>query len=488
MVMIMEQIPSIIALFFMTIISLFAYIKILNIQHTEIKTLKIVIGVVLSALIACGMPMLKTPMPFVRYLIMIFVIAIFSAIATKKKFELAITTIIISMGITYGVVLLSSLISSFFGYVVLGDKNMTLLNNLTSLLSVIFAAAIIFFFFRIKRFRKGIPFLQDIRAGIIGLFISGLIIIVIVSINRGISAKSGPWLIAGTALCVAGIVSWWRRGITLLYRRRVKDRNTQELEKILEEKEIQLHKVQEDKDELAKLIHRDNKILKALSSSLALALASDKESLKPILERVNQLLAERTNIISTDQQWQVQLPTTSNILFNGIMSHMMQKAAEEGIEFNIVETVDISELTQTVIPALQLETLLADIIENAIIATSCSEYKQILIALGTIDGTHELCVYDSGGPFEVQTLTTLGKQCVSTHLHEGGSGIGYMTIFDILRECRASIIITEFEPQPCNFTKSITIRFDGSAEYIVQTYRAETFSADGEDGPRVVSL
>jgi hypothetical protein len=97
----------------------------------------------------------------------------------------------------------------------------------------------------------------------------------------------------------------------------------------------------------------------------------------------------------------------------------------------------------------------------------------VFVSLGTENGIHELCVEDSGIPFKVETLVNLGIKKTTTRADEGGSGLGYMTIFEILRECNASLIITEYEPEKLSFTKSIAVRFDHKGEHILQTNRVE---------------
>ena len=74
----------------------------------------------------------------------------------------------------------------------------------------------------------------------------------------------------------------------------------------------------------------------------------------------------------------------------------------------------------------------------------------------------------------IPTLLKLGKEAITTHKDTGGSGIGFMTTFETMQECKASLIIEEKQPISNNdYTKSITIRFDGKNEYIIKSYRAD---------------
>jgi C4-dicarboxylate-specific signal transduction histidine kinase len=112
-------------------------------------------------------------------------------------------------------------------------------------------------------------------------------------------------------------------------------------------------------------------------------------------------------------------------------------------------------ITESGVTKQKLETLLADLIENAIIATSYSTYKRIFVTMGIVDDCLEINIQDSGIPFEVEVLANLGLVKSTTHADTGGSGIGYMTIFEILRKYAASLTITEYIPENYAFTKSI---------------------------------
>lgn len=128
------------------------------------------------------------------------------------------------------------------------------------------------------------------------------------------------------------------------------------------------------------------------------------------------------------------------------------------------------------IEANRLETLLGDHIKDAIIAIDSSEntYKDILVEIGEIKGCYEVCIYDTGIEFEINTLLNLGLKEITTHKLTGGSGIGFMTTFETLKATKASLIIEEKHPiSDKDYTKAIRIKFDGKHEYKICSYRAE---------------
>ncbi|MCL2084235.1 MAG: hypothetical protein FWH06_03130 [Oscillospiraceae bacterium] len=327
--------------------------------------------------------------------------------------------------------------------------------------------------FRIKRLRKGILFLQKKGSGAVGLIIGGIILVTVTFMNNSVvSDETATVIVIGAILCAAGLILWWRSGLTKLYREKVRERSLRDYEKLIEEKDGQILRLQESNDFMAKLIHRDSKLLPAMYEVVKTFLENgDISNGMGILLRLEEQMSERTGAITRVQHENKILPSTEDSFVDGVMKRMMLKAAEEDIQFDITITGDISGLTETVIPSVKFQTLCADLIENAIIAASYSDYRRIHIMLGMSEGLYELDIQDTGIPFEIATLMDLGVKKASTHLDDGGSGIGYMTVFEILREFRASLIITEYEPTRYGFTKSVKVRFDGMREYTVRTYR-----------------
>ena len=139
------------------------------------------------------------------------------------------------------------------------------------------------------------------------------------------------------------------------------------------------------------------------------------------------------------------------------------------------ENNNIKYLIDNIIPKEKFEILIGDHLKDAIIAINASNnsYKSILVTLGLVENCYELTIYDTGIEFEIDTLLKLGKEQVTTHKETGGSGIGFMTTFETLKNCEASLIIEEYKPETTNYTKAVIIRFDNKNEYKIISYRAE---------------
>ena len=153
---------------------------------------------------------------------------------------------------------------------------------------------------------------------------------------------------------------------------------------------------------------------------------------------------------------------------------MYKEATKNEINFELKVNGSINYMVEKIIPQNMLETLIGDHIKDAIIAINSSDnsYKEILTIIGIVDDCYEVCIYDSGIEFEIDTLLKLGRKRITTHKETGGTGIGFMTTFETLDKTKASLIIEEKHVMnDTDFTKAVRIRFDGKNEYRIISYR-----------------
>jgi sensor histidine kinase regulating citrate/malate metabolism len=128
---------------------------------------------------------------------------------------------------------------------------------------------------------------------------------------------------------------------------------------------------------------------------------------------------------------------------------------------------------ETCISEADLSHLLSDLIENALIATRSASDKRILVHLGILYEVPTVEVSDSGLPFDPTVYQDFGIAKHSTHLNQGGSGIGLMDIWDLKKRYAASLHIYEFLPDAGNYTKRISLVFDHKKHYLIKTYRPQ---------------
>ena len=276
-----------------------------------------------------------------------------------------------------------------------------------------------------------------------------------------------------------GLFIWIRRSITAHYRERLQLKSEEHFQSLLQEKEIENQKLNQTNEYLAKVVHRDNHLMSALDTSIKAYFESDNEQDKDDLLREIQTLAkERGELIEKEQRDSKLLPTTGNLLIDGAINDLYIKAAAHSIDFNLTVSETVDAIIGKYISQTDLQTLLCDHIKDAIIAVDAkgNDKGTVLVDLSVKNGNYQITVFDSGVDFEIDTLAKLGKERVTTHADNGGSGIGFMTTFETIRKAYANLMITEFENKT-PFSKSVSIIFDGENSFIIQSYRSEALKA-----------
>lgn len=456
----MEHVFQLATFIILILFSFFVFVKLLNVSH-KITYRIVVAEVVFSCVLGCVIFLLSEVMPLLRFALMLFLIVVFAGKATGVKWGLALTATLLAFGISFGVLFTVVVISAVLLYPIVGHGSIGLLTILASIVS----GAALFYFFKIKRFRKGFPFLHNKWSGIVGVIISGILICSLVLINRGLSPQTGYALLAVVVACIAGIIFWCRKEIFKLYIARIRNRDRLEIEA--------------DNAVMYERILYENKILRGLKVGLE---PLSYVGAQIVLEKIEQMLREREELdkmqpdaknkamaymIHRDAKLIPALQEaigTKNPLIDGILKEMTLKAEQNKIEMKV--DCDLSSIDEAAISFLDFETVVADLLENAIIATAPCKCRQIQISIGKDeDGFFAITVLDSGVPFKAETLETLGKKPASTRLGEGGSGIGYMTIFSIMETYKASLVICRLESGFDGFTKSVSFRLDGVGDY-----------------------
>jgi signal transduction histidine kinase len=333
----------------------------------------------------------------------------------------------------------------------------------------------IFLLFRIRRLKNGFPFLHEKHISLLGVIIA-LIIFQTYTVISVISESLGGTLdnislllVLSIAICGVLIYIWWRTGITRTFKDTLVDRERNELNRELTEKDKRLAEIEKDNAALSRIIHNDRKRIEALrkvaialSSETSAELTVDAQDLLAEIERVDTERQKELNAYKKDSKL---LPTTRITSLDITLDYMKQKAYENDIEFDVFISGNIKYMIENLISEEQLRTITADLLENAIVATKSCDFRQILFTIGICDNSYEIRVEDSGIAFEVETLRDLGKKRTTTHKNEGGSGIGMMETFAIADATGASIVIESLLESGRGFTKRVSLRFDGKNEH-----------------------
>ena len=336
-----------------------------------------------------------------------------------------------------------------------------------------------FLLLKIKRFEKGFQFFQSEKNLGLGLIIAGAVFTIMGLVYTRQYFHFNETFVVITLLGLFiigfGLYLWIRRSITAHYRERLQLKSEEHYQALLKEKEIENKKLNQTNEYLAKVVHRDNHLISALNTSINAYFESDDEPFKDNLLREIQTLAiERSELIEKEQREAKLLPSTGNLLIDGAINNLYIKAAAHGIDFNLTVSKTVDEIIGKYISQTELQTLICDHIKDAIIAVDAKENNngKILVDLSVKNDNYHIAVFDNGVNFEIDTLSKLGKERVTTHADNGGNGIGFITTFETLRKSYASLMITEFKNK-VPFSKSVSILFDGNNAFMIQSYRKE---------------
>lgn len=335
-----------------------------------------------------------------------------------------------------------------------------------------------FLLFRIPRLKHGFPFIVDYQYGDLGVYIS--VAILVTASFLGLSEGTHfVYMILAFSILVCGMILWlwWRSRITQKYLNKLKERDLTELNSIVSIQQEEIEQLKAQNEALSKLIHKDNKFLPALDlivkEFLIDALREEKPDTriaktKQLIEQLDQLSEDRAGAVQSYELSHKKLPATGSTAVDAVLSYMLQRAIEAGIDFDLWTSGD----AENPVPEEDFTTLLADLLENALITTRDSVRKRILVTIGMAKEGFSLSVFDSGGPFPTEVLENWGIRQITSHADSGGSGIGMMSTHELCRRYHASFVIEEFPPDML-YSKRVTICLDGRSQYRVRLNDSE---------------
>ncbi len=339
---------------------------------------------------------------------------------------------------------------------------------------------LLYLFFKIRRFKDGISFLKENldykETDTLGWIISILIIlsIIILVAIKEYSTK----LLMIFIINIGGILmfTWIRKSITKHYKQKMKDRTVELQAEQLQEKDKTIDELREELSDVLKLNHKYNRRISAMEKAVSKLQFNEEFANEnaDIIELVQNLSKEYKDELAVIEEKRG-LPKTEIFSLDNLLEYMNVEMKKDKIIFDLKVNCNVKDIVDNAIKLNRLETLLSDHINDAIIAINHSDSKnrKVKIVFDKVDETYEIKIYDTGIEFEIDTLLKLGIEQVTTHKDSGGSGIGFVTTFETLKECKASLIIEEYKPNDEDYTKCIMIKFDGRNEYKIISYRAD---------------
>lgn len=342
---------------------------------------------------------------------------------------------------------------------------------------------LIYLFFKIERFKYGFSFLQGKETmnkentSKIGILVSSIIIAISLVLST-YSRKTSKILIAILILGGILMIYWIKKSITKYYKEKMKERTVEIQQEQIKQQDEKIKNLQTELADVLQINHKYSHRISAMEKAvtkLGTKLQANEEFAEEygdILSSIKKLSKEYKEEVASVIK-ETKLPKTNIFSIDNLLEYMKQESEKDKIDFELNLDFDVSEILETKIPQSKLETMIADHIRDAIIAINCSDNKKrkIKVVLDKEDNNYQIKFYDTGIEFEIETLSKLGLKRATTHKATGGSGIGFMTTFETLKQCKASLIIEEYSD--LEYTKAVIIKFDNKNEYRIHSYRAE---------------
>lgn len=461
----------------------YIYQKLLNLNYfTSKRKIFFVLSSIPFALLFSNLP-LETLSS--NYIILPVFHFFYYLIASSLDKNLIFISLLFSYGICYGFFLLSILISGLclglIGWFFFHGKELpvSLLQISIALLMYLLSQLS----FRIPRFKKGMPFLknQHFDNSFSLLALSILLCITFVFNQKVKETDHIEWIIflfLLILLLLLNLFMIWRNQLRQTYLFQLKEREIKRLKEELAGCQATLETTREENKDLSQLIHRDNKQLASLQLAVEQFLStSEKEGTQKqigntILQELKQETKDRQQVLSTLVTPKF-LPTTQIPSVDHLLHYMLHRGQTYGIRLELSLSGNIHYFLEHVIKERDFLTLLADILENALIATKCNAGTNVLLHIGIVESIYTIDIWDSGIPFTKETLLHFGKKQYTTHKQEGGSGIGLMSTYELLEKYQASLHIDESLGKENIYTKKLSILFDTKREYHLYTRREQ---------------
>lgn len=485
----MDIINNSIKVFFISLYLYFVFIKLINFkENTKINIILIIITSFINTIVYAVLNYYIDSL--IAVVIVFFIYGIVISRILKKKICYSLVLTLISFAVTYAIYLIAIIISSLCLKLLIPSISY---KSSVILITIPFVEAILLFLiFRIKRMKNGINFFKNENAvedvgGIVILF-GGISILLFGVLQTSESTILNGYVFFGAILTIISIMIWMHSKMTEYYKGNMKNRTIDIQKSEIDTQNKTIEELKEKNIQLSTVIHKYNNRFKALENAIINALNVDNtmetsEELSVMLEDLKKMSQSFSAEVIKNNKNNSNIPATGIIGIDNIFKYMSAVAIKNNIEINLKINDRINFLIDNIIEKEELETIIGDHIKDAIIAINSSNsiHKNIMVILGIVEDSYELCIYDTGIEFEIDTLKKLGIKQITTHKESGGSGIGFMTTFNIMNRCKGSIIIEEYNKDNNHYTKAVIFRFDGKNEYKIRSYRAEILKSEIKD-------
>lgn len=285
-----------------------------------------------------------------------------------------------------------------------------------------------------------------------------------------------------TFVSTTALIYWWQTQLTKSYLRKLQLLELESLRKELEETSREMEHLKKQNEELGRLIHKDNKLIPAMETAVIDFLSASEQKGnntlgQSLISQLRELSGSRGEILNEVSVARSHHFATGVPALDTLLAYFDRRAEARKMEFTVNVTPDLKAYVPSRISSDDITHLLADLLENAIIAVTPCTSRKIRLQIYPYRKWFVIELSDTGIPFQAESLLQFGIQQLTTHKDSGGSGIGLMDIWKLKEKYHASIHITEY-PDSSPFSKRITFLLDHRNQYLIRTWRCEELKAE----------
>ena len=472
-----------IRIFFLLITAIYTFYKLINCRPAN-KSTQIAL-LILSAISCFSISFLFRTNQGLSHIIVFCIFFLLMKTIEKQSIISTYATSLFSYAFSFIIFYLSIIITTL-GLLPFYGGNYEIPWSIIRILIGVFQFPLIYFCFHIPRLRKGMSFLFHLPSGNIGSVICVEIIMSYILTSQAETRSRAFYITFVSISLLAGflLIYWWNYHITQTYRKYLKKNEIDSLNLLLEEKNREITHLRNENDKLARLIHKDNKLLPALSMAVIESLENgttlDLSSIdcdSSLHNKLKQLYDERVEMLTSYEKGRLKLPETRFNSTNAVLSYMQNEALKSKISYQVMLFDDLTSTIPDKITEDDFTHMLSDLLANSLNACMDTDSAFIQIYLGIIDGISTIKIYNNGKKFSMETLQKLGLARHTTHANTGGSGIGLMDIWRLKEKYKATLLIDEITNKDSDATYTcINILFNHKNHFIVQSDRHKELS------------
>lgn len=465
------------------LVTIYCFYKLLNISpKTKFTQLFLIIFSIITSMFTSNV----LTNPSINWLVNMLILSIVMKHITKIDFKIAYVSTLFSFSFSFISIAISGVIVSLIllpFYFPDHQIPWYLIRILVGILQFV----LVYNCFRIPRLRKGMNVLYNLPSNNIGsticifLFMFSFMYAQLQSYEETFFLTFSSFIILITFL----LIYWWNYHITQTYRKFLHKNELDSLNLLLEERNQKILYLKNQNDELARLIHKDNKIIPALTSAImesyenkASLDLTEWETDSPLCMKLKQLYDERVNMLETYHNEIMNLPKTGFDSINATLSFMYSEASKTGIPFHVVLYDNLKTTIPNEITEDDFNHILSDLLINAINACKNCSSGSIQIYLGKTEDISIIKICNTGSVFHLETLKNLGLARHTTHADTGGSGIGLMDIWKIKEKYKATLLIDEIADAALSETYTcMNILFNRKNHFMIQSDRYKELAA-----------